>query len=162
MPHPSAPRIAIVADVHYHDVYGDYGVEGVLDDAGRRLSVRLLADTVKSTRVFNESHAALRRTLDDIAAAGIRDVVLLGDYSDDGQVATVKSLRLLLEDYERRQGLRFHALPGNHDIFARDGRHRTKRFLRADGGYDVATSDPAMRDRGAAEIVVTPDMYWPG
>ncbi|KQV38070.1 MULTISPECIES: metallophosphoesterase [unclassified Rhizobium] len=162
MPPSSAPRIAIVADVHYHDVYGNYGVEGVFDDAGRRMALRRLSDTVKSTRVFNESHAALRRTLDDIAAAGIGDVVLLGDYSDDGQVATVKSLRLLLEDYQRRHGLRFHALPGNHDIFALDGRHRTKRFLTGDGGYSVATSDAGITDADAAEIVVTPAMYCPG
>lgn len=126
------------------------------------MSVRLLADTVKSTRVFNESYAALHRTLEEIAAQGIRDVVLLGDYSDDGQVETVGSIRRLLEDYEVRLGLRFHATVGNHDIFAADGRHRTKRFLSDDGGYSVATSDPSLRDPEAAAIAVGDAMYCRG
>ncbi|MDQ0321494.1 3',5'-cyclic AMP phosphodiesterase CpdA [Pararhizobium capsulatum DSM 1112] len=156
------PRLAIVADAHFHDLYGDYGVGGISEDDGRQMSVRLLADTVKSTRVFNESYAALHRTLEDIAAAGIHDVVLLGDYSDDGQVETVRSVRLLLEDFEARLGLRFHATVGNHDIFAADGRHRTKRFLNADGGYTLATSDASLSDPAAAVIAVSEAMYCRG
>jgi 3',5'-cyclic AMP phosphodiesterase CpdA len=158
----ATPRLAIVADAHFHDLYGDYGIKGVPGSDGRRMSVRLLSDTVKSTRVFNESYAALKHTLDDISAEGIRDVVLLGDYSDDGQRETLRSVRRLLEDYEARLGLRFYATVGNHDIFAATGRHRTKKFLSENGRYSLATSDPATRDPSAAEIAVSEAMSCPG
>lgn len=136
------PRIAIVADAHFHDIHGDYGVAGIVA-AGRRLALRPFADTVKSTRIFNESGAALRFALDDIAARGIRHVVLLGDYTDDGQVETLRGLRSLLDEYRKRHGLRFFATPGNHDIFGMRGRHRRKRFLNGRYGTDLATSDPS-------------------
>jgi 3',5'-cyclic AMP phosphodiesterase CpdA len=135
------PPIAIIADAHFHDVSGNYGVSGIVM-GGRRVAVRPFADVVKSTRLFNEAGPALRRALDDIVARGIRHVVLLGDYSDDGQIETLKGLRRLLDDYTERHGLRFFATPGNHDIFGPEGRHRSKRFLNAHGGYDRVTSDP--------------------
>ena len=111
MPPSNTPRIAIVADAHFHDLHGDYGFADSAENGGR-LAARMLADTARSTRVFNESHGALRFTLDDIAARGIRHVVLLGDYSDDGQIATVAGVRRVLNDYTRPVR---HALP-------RDGR----------------------------------------
>src|SRR3569833_3008860 len=106
------PSIAVIADAHFHDLSGNYGIAGV-DAAGRKIALRPLADTVKSTRVFNEAGGALRHALDDIIARGIRHVVLLGDYSDDGQTETLKGLRALLDDYVARHGLRFFATPGN-------------------------------------------------
>ncbi len=75
-------KVAVVADVHLHDLFGGYGM---LEDGSGDLALRTLADTMASTRVFNESHAAFLAVLDDIVRRGIRDVVLLGDYSDDGQ-----------------------------------------------------------------------------
>jgi 3',5'-cyclic AMP phosphodiesterase CpdA len=47
--------------------------------------VRTLADTMISTRVFNEGGPAFRAVLDDIVARGIRLVVIAGDLTDDGQ-----------------------------------------------------------------------------
>lgn len=96
-------QIAVVADVHLHDLYGGYGMV----EEGGGLALRTLADTMASTRVFNESHAAFCAVLDDIVRRGIRDVVLLGDYSDDGQVDAVAAVKRLLSDYEDRHGLRF-------------------------------------------------------
>ena len=161
MPPPEFPKIAVVADAHFHDIYGDYGLTA---GAGGRpqKAFRRLADTAKSTRVFNESHSALIYALDDIVAREIRHVVLLGDYSDDGQRATLTGLRALLDGYTERFGLRFFALPGNHDIFGAKGRHRTKRFLKPHGGYDIATSNPTLADAHAGRVVHSDANYCDG
>lgn len=161
MPPVPLPRIAVVADAHFHDLYADYGFSGIVQ-GGRRLTFRLLADTARSTRVFNESYFALHHALDDIAARGIRHVVLLGDYSDDGQVETVKGVKRVLDSYAQHFGMRFYATTGNHDIFGADGRHRGKRFLNEDGGYSILSSDPHMRDRGAHAVIASDRMYCQG
>lgn len=155
------PRIAVIADAHFHDLYGDYGLS---DDKGAApaMAVRRLAETARSTRVFNESHSALCHTLNDIAARKIKHVILLGDYSDDGQIATLSGLRRILDGYALRFGMRFFATVGNHDIFGPDGRHRTKRFLNHEGGYDIATSNPRFDDPAAGRIVVSDAMYCRG
>ncbi|EDQ32646.2 putative phosphohydrolase [Hoeflea phototrophica DFL-43] len=152
------PSIAVIADAHFHDVHADFGLSA--NEAG--LSLRRLADTVKSLRVFNESARALNHALEDIARRGIKHVVLLGDYSDDGQVATLDRLSRLLSDFELRFGMRFYAVAGNHDIFAAQGRHRSKRFLCEGGDYVLSTSDPAVSDVNARRTVVTPAMYCHG
>ncbi len=161
MPPSKSPRIAVVADAHFHDLHGDYDFEGIAD-GNNRLAVRMLADTARSTRVFNESDRALRFTLDDIAARGIRHVVLLGDYSDDGQVATIMGVKRVLDDYSARVGMRFYATVGNHDIFGEHGRHRSKRFLTESGGYRLVTSDAEASDAHAHTTTVTPRMYCEG
>lgn len=156
-----APRIAVIADAHFHDLYGDYGLS---DDTGAvpAMAFRRLSETARSTRVFNESHSALCYALNDIAARKIKHVVLLGDYSDDGQIATLSGLRRILDEYSTRFGIRFYATVGNHDIFGPSGRHRTKRFLNPKGGYDIATSDPRFEDASAGRIAVSDAMYCPG
>lgn len=152
------PSIAVIADAHFHDLHADFGLSP--DEA--ELSIRRLADTVKSTRVFNESARALTYALEDIVRRGIRHVVLLGDYSDDGQSATLNSLSRVLSNYEQRFGMRFYAVAGNHDIFASRGRHRSKRLLCRGGDYVLSTSDPAQSDVNALRTVVTPAMYCQG
>ncbi|MDB5526793.1 MAG: hypothetical protein JWM58_4556 [Rhizobium sp.] len=156
------PSIAVIADAHFHDPCGSYDIPGVA--CGERImALRPFANVVRSTRVFNESSGALRHALDDISARGIRHVVLLGDYSDDGQAATIESLRNLLDEYTRRHGIRFIATPGNHDIFGPSGRHRSKRFLNDRGGHDLVTSDPARppsRDDDA--VIIIPGMRCAG
>ena len=161
MPPVKHPRVAIIADAHFHDLYADYGFPGIVQD-DRRLTFRLLADTARSTRVFNESYFAFHHALDDIAKRGIRHVVLLGDYSDDGQVETVRGVKRVLDSYAARFGMRFYATTGNHDIFGADGRHRAKRFLNEDGGYSILSSDPHMRDRGAHVVIASDRMYCQG
>ena len=161
MPPPEFPKIAVVADAHFHDIFGDYGLTAGASDAPQK-SLRRLADTARSTRVFNESYAALQFALKDIAARGIKHVVLLGDYSDDGQRATLTGLRKFLDGNTTKYGIRFYALPGNHDVFGAKGRHRTKRFLNEAGGYDIATSNPTLVDAQAGRFVQSDANYCDG
>jgi len=151
------PPIAIVADAHFHDLEGNYGAVGI-PVGTRRLAMRPFSQVVRSTRVFNESAAALRTSLDDIAERGIRHVVMLGDYSDDGQVTTLAGLRRLLNLYTARHGMRFYAVPGNHDIFANQGRDRAKGFANTTGGQTLVTSDPDRKKGEDDDSVV----IWPG
>ncbi len=143
-------RLAVIADPHLHAVDADFG-------PGTGPALRPAADVVKSTRVFNETGPALRHALRDIAARGIRDVVLLGDLTDDGQVAALEALNHLL-DQARRRGLRFWAVPGNHDVYADTGRHRSRRIVNPAGGHDLLTSDPARRDPTAVRVLVSDRM----
>lgn len=156
------PPIAVIADAHFHDLSADYGIDGLGVGEPKRV-LRSFADMVKSTRVFNEADNALRYALDDIVARGIRHVVLLGDYSDDGQVETLSGLSALLEYYSESHGLRFFATPGNHDIFGPHGRHRRKRLLNRDLASDLVTSNPEQRagPRDAA-VFVADGMRCPG
>jgi 3',5'-cyclic AMP phosphodiesterase CpdA len=155
------PAIAVIADAHFHDLYGDYDFAGIKSGA-RRMTARRLTDTVRSTRVFNESYGALKAALEAVVARGIGYVVLLGDYSDDGQVATLGALRQLLDDYRRDYGLVFIATVGNHDIFGPNGRHHAKRLLNPDGTYTIVASDGGFVDDDADGMVVSNKMYCPG
>ncbi|MGO4707306.1 metallophosphoesterase [Microvirga sp. 2MCAF38] len=151
-------QIAILADVHFHDVYGDYDFEGpVIPRAGRRANVRTLKDTVSSTRIFNENYFALFSVLDDLAARNIKHVVLVGDYSDDGQRATVAGLKVILDRYREQHGMAFYATIGNHDVRTPVGGHHDKRFLNADGSHTLTTSSSSMKSSGSQ--VVTDKMF---
>ncbi len=138
----SAPQVAIIADAHVHTAWGQYGVPG-LPVAGRSLTLRSWHDTARGARLFNESAAALDAALDTIAARAIRHVVLLGDYTDDGQVETTARLAAHLHGWQAR-GLHFYAIPGNHDVWGPHGKHTATRFLAAPGQSVRATSDPAL------------------
>lgn len=153
--------VAVIADAHFHDVEGDYDFPGVTVN-GRRLTARTWADTSTSTRVFNESFAALPAALDRIVAMGIRHVVLLGDYTDDGQRATVASLARLLAGYRDRHGLSFYATPGNHDVYGPLGKHQDTRYIDAAGGTRLVTSDPEKAAADGGSPVLTEKMYCDG
>lgn len=150
-------RLAVIADPHFHDVTYRFGSPGA-----PLAAVRSLADTVASTRVFNESHPALPAVLDDIVARGIELVILVGDLTDDGQQSTMAAAVGVLQDYSARHGLRFLATPGNHDLYAIHGRHQSKRFLDPDGSHVLVTSDPAADAGGSTVRIVSPDMYCGG
>lgn len=150
--------LAVIADAHFHDVEGDYGVPGIRS-GDRRLTLRTWADTRESTRVFNESARAFDAALARVAEDGIRHVVLLGDYTDDGQRTTTESLVRRLDDHEARFGTRFYALPGNHDIFGPFGRHQSKHILQENDQPVLVTSDGRNPPAGS---VVTPLMYCEG
>jgi 3',5'-cyclic AMP phosphodiesterase CpdA len=140
---PPAPfRLAIIADAHFHDPRGDFGGAGIRLH-GERLVLRSWADTAHAIRAVNESAAVLTAALDRIVARGIRHVVLAGDYSDDGQAETVRRLADLLHGYQNRHGLRFHAIPGNHDVYGPHGKHTSTRILAAPGRTALLTSDPS-------------------
>lgn len=150
-------RLAVIADPHFHDVTYRFGSPGA-----PLAAVRSLADTVASTRVFNESYPALPAVLDDIVARGIELVILVGDLTDDGQQSTMAAAVGVLQDYSARHGLRFLATPGNHDLYAIHGRHHSKRFLDPDGSHVLVTSDPAADAGGSTVRIVSPDMYCGG
>ena len=137
---PEIPAVAVIADAHFHDIEGNYDVDGVMV-GGRRLTVRSWADTARSTRVFNESFAALPAALEDVCSRGIRHVVLLGDYTDDGQRTTTESVARLLRHWRDRHNMSFYAIPGNHDVFGPLGKHQSTRFLDASGTTTLVTSD---------------------
>lgn len=145
-----ARHFAIIADPHFHNLAGNYRCGrlpiGQLPDG---MELRCLADTVLSTRLFNESGAALRAVLDDIAARGIRHVVILGDYSDDGQDESVSGVTAIFRDYARRHGLRFFSTVGNHDLYGYSGRSLDRRFLMADGSSFLVSGSPKGLPEGA-------------
>lgn len=148
------PRVAVIADAHFHDMAGDFGMAGP--------ARRSWADTRTGARAVNESRGALEAALAEVVARGVRHVVLLGDYSDDGQRETVARLAGLLQDHERRHGLRFHALPGNHDVWALHGKHRSTRYIGAEGTSLLVTSDPELAAGEPESAVLAPGMYCEG
>lgn len=131
------PGVAILADVHFHDTTADFGTKAVFG-TGRR-SLRGWSDVATGARAVNESAAALEAALAIIRARGIRHVVLLGDYTDDGQVETTARLAALLH---AQHDLSFHAIPGNHDIYGPHGKHISTRLAVAPGQSVAVSSDP--------------------
>lgn len=150
-------RFAVIADPHFHDTSRRPGTR-----TGEGTAIRTLADTVASTRVFNESYQATRALLDDIVRREISLVVIAGDLTDDGQASTMAAATALLDDYSRRFGLRFVATPGNHDLYAIHGRHQSKRFLNGDGSHTLLTSDADAGQGASVERIVSAGMYCSG
>lgn len=152
--------IAIIADAHCHDMDSDYGLKSH-PLAGHAATLRSWQDTRSSSRVFNESASALCAALDDIQRRGIRHVVLLGDYTDDGQIEATARVRARLLDYRDRVGMAFYAIPGNHDAFGPHGKHQSTRFVSVPGETVLVTSDPEF---AASEdnAVLSPAMYRQG
>lgn len=156
----SSFRFAVIADAHFHSLDSDFDFAGFASGS-RRLVMRPLGDIARAPRVYNEAEGALRHALDGLVRDGIRDVILLGDYSDDGQAETLSRLEALLDVY-RGRGLRFHAVPGNHDLFGDKGRHRRKRFLQDDGSLMLVTSDPDFEAGRGGPRTVSDRMYCGG
>ena len=156
-------RLAVIADPHLHDVGGNYRDGRIsVDRLPGGMELRTLADTVQSTRLYNESGAGFRAVLDDIAARGIHHVVVVGDYSDDGQDESVAASLALMRSYAERFGMRFFSTVGNHDVYGYSGRSLDRSFLLADGGAFLVSGEkaddgervlfnPAMRCRSYAE-----------
>jgi 3',5'-cyclic AMP phosphodiesterase CpdA len=152
MPH----RLAIIADAHFHDPRGDFGT-GLLVN-GERLALRSWHDTETGPRAVNETAAALKAALHQITAAGIRHVILAGDYTDDGQAENTRRLAHLLHHTTDTHGIRFYAIPGNHDLYGPHGKHVATRFVTGPHTTALVTSDPAM----GPDAVITPAMRCAG
>jgi 3',5'-cyclic AMP phosphodiesterase CpdA len=150
-------RVAIIADAHFHDPTGNFGGVGV-ELGGERLALRSWKDTETGPRAINESAAALTAALDRIVAAGITHVILAGDYTDDGQVENTRRLAARLHHYQDRSGLRFYAIPGNHDVFGPHGKHVSTRFVTTPGRTTLVASDPDQHP----DAIVTPAMRCEG
>lgn len=130
----SGKKIAVVGDAHFHDVYGDY------DFTQNDVTIRTMEDSVNSTRMFNENYFVLITMLDELLESSIEYVIFVGDFSDDGQVDTVKGFRTILEEYQEK-GLCFFLTNGNHDPARPYGKNMHKRFLSTDGSGIKVTSD---------------------
>jgi 3',5'-cyclic AMP phosphodiesterase CpdA len=154
MPH----RVAIIADAHFHDPRGDFSGAGILVH-GERLALRSWHDTATGTRVVNETAAALRVAINQIIAAGIRHIILAGDYTDDGQAENTHRLAQLLHHYTDTHGIRFFAIPGNHDVYGPHGKHVTTRFVSGPDTTTLVTSDPAL---ATGDGILTPAMRCAG
>lgn len=141
-------RFAIIADPHLHDIRGNYrGGRIAAERLPGGMELRTLTDTVQSSRLFNESEAIFRAVLDDIVARDIRHVVVVGDYSDDGQDESVAAALALMRSYAERFGMQFFSTVGNHDVYAYCGRSLDRNFLLADGGtFLVSGSKPDGED----------------
>lgn len=152
------PSVAVIADAHFHDTAADFGFPGIEID-GQRITMRSWSDTRESTRVFNESTDALHAALEDVRQRGIRHVVLLGDYTDDGQRETTETLKGILQRHSHAHGTAFYAMPGNHDIFGPLGRHHTKEFLTENGRCLSVSSDVR---RAGERVIISDRMYCEG
>jgi 3',5'-cyclic AMP phosphodiesterase CpdA len=113
------PRIAFLPDIHFHDIYADFAVDGftgiAINELDKNMSIRSMAAQIHSTRLFNENYFALITALDDIADKGIKLVALPGDFTDDGQPIQLQGLKKILDSYAKKHAMRFFAIPGNHD-----------------------------------------------
>lgn len=117
----SVPEVAFMADVHFHDVYGDLknaNFKGI-PTANGNATIRTMYSQLTSTRLFNENYFAFRAALDDALAHNVKFVAFPGDYSDDGQPMNVEGFRKVLQEYEKK-GMRFFIAPGNHDPVSPD------------------------------------------
>lgn len=112
-------QIAFLPDVHFHDVYADFNADGFAglsnNKSGKQAAIRTMAAQLKSTRLFNENYFAFLAALDDMAARGVKLVVLPGDFSDDGQPVHVRGLKRVLQRYTQQHGITFLLTLGNHD-----------------------------------------------
>lgn len=116
---PAPIRIAFMADVHLHDIYGEFTdteYRGVLNPkTGKHNTIRTMDAQLKSTRIFNENYFAFLAALDDVVEREIKIVVLPGDFSDDGQPLNIRAVRRMLDEYTDQHGITFLAITGNHD-----------------------------------------------
>lgn len=135
-------KLAIIADPHYHEIFPAYGFPGVPFAGRDGAAIRTRADSAASTRIFNESWLAFPAALDACAAEGIRTILIAGDLTDDGQIASMDGALALLARYEAEHGMRFFLTPGNHDVYGMSGRHHTKRFYDGAAGVTSISSDP--------------------
>ncbi len=138
-------KIAFMADVHLHDIYGQFqdidykGIKNPKD--GEYVLIRTMEAQIHSTRVFNENYFAFLAALEDVVRRGIKYVVLPGDFSDDGQYVNIKGIKKILDKYTNEHKLKFIFTTGNHDPvrpFAREA--GKKDFLAANGARQAIMS----------------------
>ncbi|ASJ75964.1 metallophosphoesterase family protein [Granulosicoccus antarcticus] len=161
MPPCELPGVAVIADAHFHAIDSDYDLPATVFN-GQSATLRSWIDTRRSSRVFNESGAALKAALKDIADRGIRHIVLLGDYTDDGQLEATQRLVQLLQLYQDRYSMQFYAIPGNHDCYGPVGKHQSTRFTSTPGNTVLVTSDPEVAASESDTSVLTRKMYCDG
>ncbi|MCQ1059322.1 metallophosphoesterase [Photobacterium sp. ZSDE20] len=130
-------KVAMLADVHFHDVFGHYE----FSKFNSEVTIRSMQDSCESTRMFNENYFAFIEALEELGQQGIKYICLLGDFSDDGQVDTLKGFNRVVEPYIEKYGFEFFLTNGNHDPVRPYGAHQTKNFLHHTGASIAVTSD---------------------
>jgi len=158
-------QIAFIADAHLQDIYAkfeDNNYKGIPNPVtGEYANIRTMNAQLHSTRIFNENYFAFLEALNDIVKRGIKQVVLPGDFSDDGQPVHVRGLRKILNEYSKKYGLSFFVTTGNHDVvkpFAQDAVKTD--FLGKDGKEQIISSSPNNFDKSKSELepIITADI----
>jgi hypothetical protein len=126
-PKQKSMQIAFLSDVHLQDIYGtmEGAFKGIKNPVnGKMATIRTMKSQLMSTRLFNENYFAFLAALNDVVRRGVKLVVMPGDFSDDGQPFNLYGLRRILNEYQRKYGLKFFITCGNHDPvrpFVQDG-----------------------------------------
>ncbi|MBP1225705.1 metallophosphoesterase family protein [Flavobacterium sp. 1355] len=157
-------QIAFIADVHLQDIFAqfeDNNYRGIKNPVtGEYANIRTMNAQLHSTRIFNENYFAFLEALNDIVKRGIKQVVLPGDFSDDGQPVHVRGLRKILNEYSQKYGISFFVTTGNHDVvrpFSQDAAKTD--FLGKDGKEQIISSSKNF-DKSKSELkpIITADI----
>jgi len=158
-------QIAFIADVHLNDIFGkfeDNTYQGNKNPVtGECANIRTMSSQLHSTRIFNENYFAFLEALNDIHKRGIKQVVLPGDFSDDGQPFHVRGLRKILEEYTKKYGMTFLVTTGNHDAVKPFAQEATKTdFLGKDGKEQIISSSKTnlVKHDDELEPIITSDI----
>ncbi|WOT04758.1 metallophosphoesterase [Shewanella youngdeokensis] len=142
-------KVAILADVHFHDIFGDFDFSSYNDE----VTIRTLHDSVRSTRMFNENYFAFIATLEQLGEQGIKYICMVGDYSDEGQIDTLKGFNRVVKPYIEKYNFEFFLCNGNHDPNEPFGSDETKTFLTPFGDGIQVTSD-SNKSFTASDLIV--------
>jgi 3',5'-cyclic AMP phosphodiesterase CpdA len=158
-------QIAFIADAHLQDIFAkfeDNNYQGIKNPVtGEYANIRTMSSQLHSTRIFNENYFAFLEALKDISKRGIKQVVLPGDFSDDGQPVHVRGLRKILDKYSKEKGMSFFVTTGNHDAvkpFAQDAVKID--FLGKDGQEQIISSSKTnfKKQDNQLEPIITADI----
>ncbi len=158
-------QIAFIADAHLQDIFAkfeDSNYQGIPNPVtGEYANIRTMNSQLHSTRIFNENYFAFLEALNDIVKRGIKQVVLPGDFSDDGQPVQVRGLRKILNEYSQKYGLSFYVTTGNHDVVRPFSQDAVKTdFLGKDGKEQIISSSPDNFNKNKTELepIITVDI----
>ncbi|MEN2401821.1 metallophosphoesterase [Flavobacterium sp. MC2016-06] len=156
-------QIAFIADVHLQDIFAKYKdntYQGIQNPkTGEYVNIRTMNAQLHSTRIFNENYFAFLEALNDIVKRGIKQVVLPGDFSDDGQPVHVRGLRKILDNYSKKYGISFFVTTGNHDVVKPFAQEAFKTdFLGKDGKEQIISSSKNNFKKSELEPIITTDI----
>ncbi|SFD19249.1 metallophosphoesterase family protein [Flavobacterium phragmitis] len=158
-------QIAFIADAHLQDIFAkfkDSDYKGIPNPVtGEYANIRTMNSQLHSTRIFNENYFAFLEALNDIVKRGIKQVVLPGDFSDDGQPVHVRGLRKILNEYSQKHGLSFYVTTGNHDVVRPFSQDAVKTdFLGKDGKEQIISSSSNNFNKNKSELepIITADI----
>ncbi|MFD2941919.1 metallophosphoesterase [Flavobacterium notoginsengisoli] len=158
-------QIAFIADAHLQDIFAqfeDSNYRGIPNPVtGEYANIRTMNSQLHSTRIFNENYFAFLEALNDIVKKGIKQVVLPGDFSDDGQPVHVRGLRKILNEYSQKHGLSFYVTTGNHDVVRPFSQDAVKTdFLGKNGKEQIISSsvNNFSKNKSELEPIITADI----